>query len=316
MLIWISTAFMIYSVLIERSNGFRSTKGKISKYTISALAILSPWPLGISYGSGILMGFWISGFAILSRSYRLGSLILASQICFIAFYQSQLGLAPQVVKGTGGTYQFNLGYFIQLANGGLWPTIISLYIVLTVLIISGLTYGININSLKFNHNFTDSAALTTAILTPAAYSLCFSILTTLSRSSLGVDQSYSGRYNSITYIPIISLLILIITVYKHHFARSAAVTLACIAILIFGPGSIPNRTLSPDFPTWKNSLSTMAFNRERLWQYYICATDQSNIKNYPGSEWCHVNYLNTPLNVFPETPKLFINNKLKLTPGN
>ena len=177
-----------------------------------------------------------------------------------------------------------------------------------------MTHDIDTDSAQRAQNRTKAVAITAAILTPAAYSYFFDILNTLSRSSLGTQQAFSPRYNSITYIPIICLLLLIIPAYRHHFSRSVAVSLACISILLFGPGSIPNITLPPAYPTWQVSLRTMNPNRERLWQYYLCATEQSHAKQYPGSRWCDLNY--SAVNVSPGTAKLFIAGKLKLTPGH
>ena len=71
MLIWVSAALMVYAIARERSDGFRSRKGKISKTIISTLAIIAPWSTGLTYGAGILMGFWIGGITILCKSYRL-----------------------------------------------------------------------------------------------------------------------------------------------------------------------------------------------------------------------------------------------------
>lgn len=310
MLIWVSAALMVYAIARERSDGFRSPKGKISKTIISTLAIIAPWSIGLTYGAGILMGFWIGGITILCKSYRLASLIIASQIGFIAFYQSQVAI------GLGESHQFNLRYFIQLINGGTWPIVVSSCLILISLIFSGLTSRMKTESPKHKHNPINPFALTAAILTPAAYSCIFSILTTLARSSLGIEQVNASRYNSITYIPIICLLLLVLLVYRNHFSRSIAISLGCVAILIFGPGSIPAINLPPAFPTWEASKKLMVPNRELLWQYYMCATDQRNIKNYPGGSWCNINYLNSRLNISPGTAKLFIANKLKLTPGN
>ena len=71
------------------------------------------------------------------------------------------------------------------------------------LIFSGLTSTTKTESPKHKHNLINPVALTAAILTPAAYSYMFSILTTLARSNLGTEQVNASRYNSITYIPII-----------------------------------------------------------------------------------------------------------------
>jgi len=232
---------------------------------IDLIFIIIPWLAIFSTGQGLAVASALCLSAFIKNKYLGFKLTVSSAIASLTYFS----FLDYVKPSHHPSYNFDLTFFLGMLFGGIWH---GLFVIVLITFITVIIARPKIPRIVL-----------ATILFPTLFSLAFTMMTTLSRSSMGINAAGAFRYTTHTLMMGLSCILLLGFIAENN-NKSFYNPIIGLSTLLITLGSFPQTLFfNPNNPNYRGfsflRLWTQMYNhQQKVKNQFLCIADSALFK--------------------------------------